>query len=493
MTKNSAEMQAKEILDRSQKEAEDRKRETELIAKDELYKLRVNFEKENQEKRSELQRLEKRFNTKEESIDKKVGIIDAREQSLNTLEQKLLEREKGLDEREKQLGSLENEQRAILSKLSGLSPQQAKEAFILRMRDEAKQEAAMMIRKIEEQALETADKRAREIISLAIQRCAVDQVSESTVTAVSLRDDEMKGRIIGREGRNIRALETATGIDLTIDDTPGTVFLSGFDPVRREVARIALERLIADGRIHTARIEEITEKAREELTDRIREEGEQSALDVNVHGLHQEEIKLLGILKFRTSYGQNALQHSKEVALLAGMMAAELHENEVLARRAGLLHDLGKAVNHEYEGTHAQIGAELARRYQESGVVVHAIEAHHEDGVKPHTVLAILVHAADILSAARPGARRETLEHYIKRLQKLEEIANSFEGVDKSYAIQAGREIRVIVKHEVVDDFGAAQLAKNIARKLEEELGQKYPGMIKVTAIRETRAVEYAR
>jgi ribonuclease Y len=361
------------------------------------------------------------------------------------------------------------------------------------MRDEAKQEAAMMIRKIEEQALETGDKRARDIISLAIQRCAVDQVSESTVTAVSLRDDEMKGRIIGREGRNIRALETATGVDLTIDDTPGTVFLSGFDPVRREVARIALERLIADGRIHTARIEEITEKAREELTDRIREEGEQSALDVNVHGLHQEEIKLLGILKFRTSYGQNALQHSKEVALLAGMMAAELHENEALARRAGLLHDLGKAVNHEYEGTHAQIGAELARRYQESGVVVHAIEAHHEDGVKPHTVLAILVHAADILSAARPGARRETLEHYIKRLQKLEEIANSFDGVDKSYAIQAGREIRVIVQHEVIDDFGATQLAKNIARKLEEELGQKYPGMIKVTAIRETRAVEYAR
>jgi ribonucrease Y len=493
LTKNSAETQAKEILDRSQREAEDRKREIEILAKDELYKLRANFEKESQEKRSEQQRLEKRLIAKEESLDKKVEIIDTKEQSLNVLEQKLLEREKGLDDREKQLSSLESEQRAILSKLSGLSPQQAKEAFILRMRDEAKQDAAMMIRKIEEQALETADKRAREIISLAIQRCAVDQVSESTVTAVSLRDDEMKGRIIGREGRNIRALETATGIDLTIDDTPGTVFLSGFDPVRREVARIALERLIADGRIHTARIEEITDKAREEITERIREEGEQAALDVNVHGLHQEEIKLLGILKFRTSYGQNALQHSKEVALLAGMMAAELHENEALARRAGLLHDLGKAVNHEYEGTHAQIGAELARRYQESGVVVHAIEAHHEDGVKPHTVLAILVHAADILSAARPGARRETLEHYIKRLQKLEEIADSFEGVDKSYAIQAGREIRVIVQHEVLDDFGATQLAKNIAKKLEEELGQKYPGMIKVTAIRETRAVEYAR
>lgn len=493
MSLRSAESKAKEILSRSQKEADDRKREIELLAKDELYKLRANFERETQEKRLELQRLEKRLNVKEESIDRKVEIIDSKEQAINAQEQKLLERERSLDEREKQLSLIENEQRAILSKLSGLSPQQAKEAFIMRMRDEAKQEAAAMIRKIEEQALETADKRAREIISLAIQRCAVDHVSETTVTAVSLHDDEMKGRIIGREGRNIRALETATGVDLTIDDTPGTVFLSGFDPIRREVAKIALERLIADGRIHTARIEEITEKAREEIAERIREEGEQAALDVNVHGLHPEEIKLLGILKFRTSYGQNALQHSKEVALLAGMMAAELHENEALARRAGLLHDIGKAVNHEYEGTHAQIGAELARKYQESGIVVHAIEAHHEDGVKPHTVLAILVHAADVLSAARPGARRETLEHYIKRLQKLEEIADSFEGVDKSYAIQAGREIRVIVQHDIVDDFGASQLAKDIAKKLEEELEHKYPGMIKVTAIRETRAIEYAR
>lgn len=463
------------------------------MTKDELYKLRTQFDKETQDKRSELQKFEKRLIAKEENIENKVVIIDRKEQSINTQEQKLNEREKALDEREKQLATLENEQRAILSKLSGLSPQQAKEALIVRMRDEAKHESAMMIRKIEEQALETADKRSREIISLAIQRCAVDQVSENTVTAVSLRDDEMKGRIIGREGRNIRALETATGVDVIIDDTPGAVILSAFDPVRREVARIALERLIADGRIHTARIEEVVEKAREELEKSIREEGEQSALDVNVHGLHPEEIRLLGTLKFRTSYGQNALQHSKEVALLSGMMAAELHENEAIARRIGLLHDIGKAVNHDIEGTHAQIGAELARKYQESGNVIHAIEAHHEDGIKPHTVLAVLVQAADALSAARPGARRETLEHYIKRLQKLEEVADSFTGVDKSYAIQAGREIRVIVQHEVVDDIGASQLARDIAKKLEEELEHQYPGMIKVTAIRETRAIEYAK
>ncbi|MBM4399882.1 MAG: ribonuclease Y, partial [Candidatus Cloacimonetes bacterium] len=466
--KNSADIQAKEILARSQKEAEEKRREIELLTKDELYKLRSQFDKETQDKRMELQKLERRLNSKEENIDNKVQIIDKKEQAVNNQEQKLSEREKALDEREKQLSSLENEQRSILSKLSGLSPQQAKEALIARMRDEAKHEAALMLRKIEEQALESADKRAREIISSAIQKCAVDHVSENTITAVSLRDDEMKGRIIGREGRNIRALETATGVDIIIDDTPGAVILSAFDPVRREIARIALEKLIADGRIHTARIEEVVEKAREELERRIREEGEQTALDVNVHGLHAEEIRLLGTLKFRTSYGQNALQHSKEVALLTGMMAAELHENEAIARRIGLLHDIGKAVTHEVEGTHAQVGAELARKYQESGNVIHAIEAHHEDGIKPHTVLAVLVQAADALSAARPGARRETLEHYIKRLEKLEEVADSFTGVDKAYAIQAGREIRVIVQHEVVDDIGAGQLAKDIAKKLEE-------------------------
>ncbi len=491
--KNSAEIQAKEILERSQKEAEAKKREIELLTKDELYKLRAQFDKETQDKRVELQKLERRLLAKEENLDNKVTLIDKKEQAGNIQEQKLKDREKSLDEREEQLSTLENEQRAVLSKLSGLSPQQAKEELIARMRDEAKHEAALTIRKLEEQAQETAEKRAREIVSLAIQRCAVDHVSENTVTSVSLRDDEMKGRIIGREGRNIRALETATGVDVIIDDTPGAVILSAFDPVRREVARIALERLIADGRIHTTRIEEVTEKAREDLDKIIREEGEQSALDVNVNGLHPEEIKLLGALKFRTSYGQNALQHSKEVALLTGMMAAELHENQALARRIGLLHDIGKAVNHEVEGTHAQIGAELARKFQESGNVIHAIEAHHEDGIKPHTVLAVLVQAADALSAARPGARRESLEHYVKRLQKLEEVADSFSGVDKSYAIQAGREIRVIVQHEVVDDIGAGQLAKDIAKKLEEELEHQYPGMIKVTAIRETRAIEYAR
>ena len=358
------------------------------------------------------------------------------------------------------------------------------------MRDEAKYESAIMIRRIEEQARETADKRARDIISQAIQRCAADHVVDSTVTVVTLPDDEMKGRIIGREGRNIRALETATGIDLIIDDTPGAVILSGFDPVRREIARIALERLIADGRIHTARIEQVVAKAREEMAELIREHGEQAALDVDVHGLHPEEIKLLGTLAYRTSYGQNVLQHSKEVALLAGMMAAELHENERLARRIGLLHDIGKAVDHEVEGTHAKIGAELARKYDESGKVIHAIEAHHGE-VIPHTVLAVLTQAADALSAARPGARREALESYVKRLEKLEGVADSFSGVDKAYAIQAGREIRVIVRHEEVDDTGAIQLAKDIAKKLEDEL--EYPGQIKVTAIRETRAVEYAR
>jgi ribonuclease Y len=488
--KASAVAQAKEILERSRKEAENRKRELELQAKDELYKRRAELDKEAQERRAELQKLEKRLITKEENIDHKVEIIEKKERDIADQEYKLSARKKGIDQREKQLSKLENEQRRVLSKLSSLSPQQAKEMLLSRMREEAKHEAAVMIRRIEEQARETADKRARDIISQAIQRCAADHVVESTVTVVPLPDDEMKGRIIGREGRNIRALETATGIDLIIDDTPGAVILSGFDPVRREIARIALERLIADGRIHTARIEQVTQKAREEMAEIIREEGEKAALDVDVHGLHPEEIRLLGTLRYRTSYGQNVLQHSKEVALLASMMAAELHESEKLARRVGLLHDIGKAVDHEVEGTHAKIGAELARKYDESGKVIHAIEAHHGE-VVPHTVLAVLMQAADALSAARPGARRETLESYVKRLQKLEEVADSFAGVDKAYAIQAGREIRVIVRHEEIDDIGAGQLAREIAEKLEEEL--EYPGQIKVTAIRETRAVEYAR
>lgn len=489
-SKTSAEMQAKEIEERSRREAEERKRELELQAKDELYRLRTEFDKEAQERRAELQKLEKRLITKEENIDNKVELLEKRESRTVSQEQKLENRKTALDQREGQLGELEAEQRRVLSKLSSLSPQQAKETLLSQMRDEAKYEAAVMIRRIEEQARETADKRARDIISQAIQRCAADHVVESTVTVVPLPDDEMKGRIIGREGRNIRALETATGIDLIIDDTPGAVILSGFNPVKREIARIALERLIADGRIHTARIEQVTEDAREEMSAIIRDEGEKAALDVNIHRLHPEEIKLLGTLKYRTSYGQNVLQHSKEVAFLAGMMAAELHENETLARRIGLLHDIGKAVDHEVEGTHAKIGSDLARKYNESGKVIHAIEAHHGE-VVPHTVLAVLIQAADALSAARPGARRETLESYVKRLQKLEEVADSFPGVEKAYAIQAGREIRVIVRHEEIDDIGASQLARDIAQKLEDEL--EYPGQIKVTAIRETRAVEYAK
>jgi len=489
-SKTSAEVQAKEILERSQKEAENRKRELELHAKDELYKLREDFDKEAHERRAELQKFEKRLISKEENIDNKVEIIEKKEKDIADQEQNMKTVKEALDQREGQLSEMEGEQKRVLSKLSGLSPQQAKEMFLSRMRDEAKHEAALMIRKIEDQSRETADKRARDIISQAIQRCAADHVVESTVTVVPLPDDEMKGRIIGREGRNIRSLETATGIDLIIDDTPGAVILSGFDPVKREIARIALERLITDGRIHTARIEQVVDKAREEMADIIREAGEKAALDVDVHGLHPEEIRLLGTLNYRTSYGQNVLQHSKEVGLLAGMMAAELHENEKTARRIGLLHDIGKAVDHEVEGTHASIGAELARKYDESGKVIHAIEAHHGE-VVPHTVLAVLIQAADALSAARPGARRETLESYVKRLKKLEEVADSFAGVDKAYAIQAGREIRVIVQHEEVDDIGAGQLAKDIARKLEEDL--EYPGQIKVTAIRETRAVEYAK
>jgi len=488
--KTSAEMQAKEIEERSRKEAEERKRELELQAKDELYRIRAELDKEAQERRAELQKFEQRLVTKEENIENKLGIIEKREGELNGREKNLNTREGTLDQREEELSTLEDEQRQVLSKLSGLSPQQAKETLQARMREEAKHESALMIRRIEEQARETGEKRARDIISQAIQRCAADHVVESTVTVVPLPDDEMKGRIIGREGRNIRALETATGIDLIIDDTPGAVILSGFDPVKREIARIALERLITDGRIHTARIEQVVDKAREEMAEIIREEGEKAALDVDVHRLHPEEIRLLGTLKFRTSYGQNVLQHSKEVALLAGMMAAELHENEKLARRIGLLHDIGKAVDHEVEGSHDRIGADLARKYDESGKVIHAIEAHHGE-IAPHTVIAVLIQAADALSAARPGARRETLESYVKRLQKLEEVADSFSGVDKAYAIQAGREIRVIVRHEEIDDMGASELAKNIAKKLEQELD--YPGMIKVTAIRETRAVEYAR
>ena len=409
--------------------------------------------------------------------------IEQREQQLN---QKIKEAENT----EASIKELYDKQLKELETISGLSMDEAREILLSSVERDARHDAAIMLRDIEAKTKEEADKRARNIISLAIQRCAADHVAETTVSVVSLPNDEMKGRIIGREGRNIRTLETATGVDLIIDDTPEAVILSGFDPVRREVARIALERLITDGRIHPGRIEEMVEKARREVDTQIREAGEQAIFEVGIHGLHHELIKLIGRLKYRTSYGQNVLKHSIEVAHLAGMMAAELGANVALAKRAGLLHDIGKAVDHEVEGPHAQIGADLAKKYRENNQVIHAIQAHHGD-VEPSTVEAVLVQAADAISAARPGARRETLENYIKRLEKLEEIANSFEGVDKSFAIQAGREIRILVKPENVNDADTIIMAKEIVKRIETEL--EYPGQIKVNVIRETRAVEFAK
>lgn len=445
--------------------------------------LKNENEKELRERRNELQRNERRLLQREETLDKKIDGIEQREQQLN---QKIKEAENT----EASIKELYDKQLKELETISGLSMDEAREILLSSVERDARHDAAIMLRDIEAKTKEEADKRARNIISLAIQRCAADHVAETTVSVVSLPNDEMKGRIIGREGRNIRTLETATGVDLIIDDTPEAVILSGFDPVRREVARIALERLITDGRIHPGRIEEMVEKARREVDTQIREAGEQAIFEVGIHGLHHELIKLIGRLKYRTSYGQNVLKHSIEVAHLAGMMASELGANVALAKRAGLLHDIGKAVDHEVEGPHAQIGADLAKKYRENNQVIHAIQAHHGD-VEPSTVEAVLVQAADAISAARPGARRETLENYIKRLEKLEEIANSFEGVDKSFAIQAGREIRILVKPENVNDADTIIMAKEIVKRIETEL--EYPGQIKVNVIRETRAVEFAK
>lgn len=409
----------------------------------------------------------------------------------------LLKKEINLDKKQQEVGKLQSKvdelyqkQREELEKLSGLSSEEAKDILLEKVKKEIKHESAMMIKETETKAKEEADKKAREIITYAIQRCAADHVAETTVHVVNLPNDEMKGRIIGREGRNIRALETLTGVDLIIDDTPEAVILSGFDPIRREVARIALEKLIIDGRIHPARIEEMVEKAKKELESDIKEEGEQATFETGVHGLHVELIKLLGRLKYRTSYGQNVLKHSIEVAHLAGLMASEIGVDPTTAKRAGLLHDIGKAVDHEMEGPHAIIGAEVAKKYRESPVIVNAIAAHHGD-VEFQSLEAVLVQAADAISAARPGARRETLEAYIKRLEKLEQIANTCEGVEKSYAIQAGRELRIIVKPEDIDDAGAFEMARNVVKKIENEL--EYPGQIKVNVIRETRAIEYAK
>ena len=478
-----AEDAVKMMIDDAQKRAETIKKETVLEAKEEVYKLKSDNEREMRDRRAEQQRTERRLLQREETLDKKMDGLEARENALVT-------KQKEIEATEQSINEIHDKQLKELETISGLSMDEAKEILLSNVEREARHSAALMLRDIEAKTKEEADKRARNIISLAIQRCAADQVAETTVSVVPLPNDEMKGRIIGREGRNIRTLETATGVDLIIDDTPEAVILSGFDPVRREVARIALEKLILDGRIHPGRIEEMVEKARKEVDTQIREAGEQAVFQVGIHGLHHEIIKLLGRLKYRTSYGQNVLNHSIEVSHLAGMMASELGANVMLAKRGGLLHDIGKAVDHEVEGSHIQIGGDLAKKYRENNQVINCIMAHHGD-VEPTSIEAVLVQAADAISAARPGARRETLENYIKRLDKLEEIANSFEGVERSYAIQAGREIRIIVKPESVNDVDTIMMAKEIVKRIETEL--EYPGQIKVNVIREIRAVEFAK
>ncbi|NLW22346.1 MAG: ribonuclease Y [Tissierellia bacterium] len=479
----NAEELAKKIIEDANRDAETYKKELLLEAKEEIHRIRTENERENRERRNEIQKLERRLLNKEEFIDRKTESLERKEEALNRKAKELEQKEILIDE-------LYNKQVEELERLSGLSSEEAKELLLNDIKKEIAYESAMYIKEAEYKAKEESEKKAREIIACAIQKCAADYVSESTVTVVSLPNDEMKGRIIGREGRNIRTLETLTGVDLIIDDTPEAVVLSGFDPIRREIARIALEKLIVDGRIHPARIEEMVEKAKKEVDNIIREEGEQAAFEIGIHGLHPELIKLLGRLKYRTSYGQNVLRHSIEVAHIAGAMAAELGADIKVAKRAGLLHDIGKAVDHEIEGPHVDIGVDLARKYRESKEVVHCIAAHHGD-IEPKTVEAVLVQAADAISAARPGARRETLEAYIKRLEKLEEIANSFDGIEKSYAIQAGRELRIMVKPEDISDDEIILTAREIAKKIESELD--YPGQIKVNVIRETRAIEYAK
>ena len=479
----NAESKAREIIDDALKTAETKKKEALLEVKEESIKTKNELEKETKERRAEIQRYEKRVLSKEEALDKRASAIEQRETAFAAREEKIKRKEEKAEE-------LSQQRVQELERISGLTSEQAKDYLLKTVEDDVKHDTAKMIKELEVQAKAEADKKAKEYVVSSIQRCAADHVAETTISVVQLPSDEMKGRIIGREGRNIRTLETMTGVELIIDDTPEAVVLSGFDPIRREVARIALEKLIVDGRIHPARIEEMVEKAQREVESMIREEGEAAALEVGVHGIHPELIRLLGRMKFRTSYGQNALKHSIEVAQLAGLLAGEIGLDVRVAKRAGLLHDIGKSIDHDVEGSHIQIGVDLCRKYKESAVVINAVEAHHGD-VEPETLLACIVQAADTISAARPGARRETLETYTNRLKQLEDITNQFKGVDKSFAIQAGREIRIMVVPEQVSDEDMVLLARDISKQIEFEL--EYPGQIKVNVIRESRVTDYAR
>ena len=479
----SAEEKAREIIDEALKSAETKKREALLEAKEESLKAKNEFERETKERRAEIQRYEKRVLTKEETLDRKTEALEKKETRLSV-------RESELDKTKQDVEEFHAKQLQELEKISGLTSEQAKEYLLKTVEEEVKHETAIMVKEMESRAKEEADKKAKDYVVTAIQRCAADHVAETTISVVQLPNDEMKGRIIGREGRNIRTLETLTGVDLIIDDTPEAVILSAFDPIRREVARIALEKLIVDGRIHPARIEEMVEKAQKEVEVMIRETGEAATLEVGVHGIHPELIKLLGKMKFRTSYGQNALKHSIEVSILSGLLAGEIGVDVRLAKRAGLLHDIGKSVDHEMEGTHVQIGVDLCRKYKESPTVINSVEAHHGD-VEFQSLIACIVQAADTISAARPGARRETLETYTNRLKQLEDITNSFKGVEKSFAIQAGREVRVMVVPEQISDTDMILLARELSKKIESEL--EYPGQIKVNVIRESRVTDYAK
>ena len=479
----TAEEQAIRIVQDAEQTGEAKRKEIMMEAKEEIHRLRSDMERENKDRRNDLQRQERRLLQKEENLDRKIESFERKEEKLASKEQRLNAAQ------EKAEAMLEKRQ-VELERISGLTSDEAKQELLQSLEEEVKHESAMMVKDLEQQAKDEADRKAREIISLAIQRCAADHVAETTVSVVGLPNDEMKGRIIGREGRNIRTLETLTGIDLIIDDTPEAVIISGFDPVRREVARIALEKLINDGRIHPSRIEEMVEKAQKEVEVMIKEEGESATLEVGVHGIHPELVRLLGKMKFRTSYGQNALKHSIEVAQLSGLLAAEMGLDIRMAKRAGLLHDIGKAVDHEREGSHIQLGAELCRKYKESPIVINAVESHHGD-VEPESLIACIVQAADTISAARPGARRETLDTYTNRLKQLEDISNGFKGVEKSFAIQAGREIRIMVVPEQISDADMVLLARNIAKQIESEL--EYPGQIKVNVIRESRVTDFAK